>query len=130
MLLWRFNVAGNNKTYLNFHTKSLIFLANFNHLDFDGISTEDPNIKFHEIPSSGRCADKCTQMARQTDMTKVMGSFCNYAVNLKLHFVQSIFIHFVLFLQSKAVTELSSINQLIFVMKKKGTFCDVGTGGC
>jgi len=36
---------------------------------------------------------------RQTDMTKVMGSFCNYAVNLKLHFVQSIFTYFVLFLQ-------------------------------
>jgi hypothetical protein len=58
------------------------------------------------------------QANRETGMTKVTGSFCNYAVNLKLHFVQSIFTYFVLFLQSKAVTELSSINQLIFVMKK------------
>jgi hypothetical protein len=67
---------------------------------------------------------------RQTDVTKVTGSSCNYAVKLKLHFVRSIFIYFALFLQSKAVTELSSINQLIFVMKKKGAFCDVGTTGC
>ena len=41
---------------------------------------------------------------RQTDTTKVTGSFCNYAVHPKLHFVQSIFIYFVLILQSKAIT--------------------------
>lgn len=46
---------------------SRIFLVNFNHLDIHWISTEDPNIKFHEIPLSGHRADTCIQMARQTD---------------------------------------------------------------
>ena len=82
------------------------------------------------LPVAAALINAYRRLDRQTDKTKVTGSLCNYAVYLKLHFVRSIFIYFVLFLQSKAITELSSINQLIFVMKKKFTFCDAVTRGC
>jgi hypothetical protein len=47
-LLWRFNVAGDNQTYVGLHVKCPVLLQ-----DFKQIFVEVPNVKFDLNPSSG-----------------------------------------------------------------------------
>jgi hypothetical protein len=59
-LLWRFNVAGNNKTYFALNAKGSMFLLNFNQIwNFSTDFREVPNIKFHVNRTNG--ADTCRQ---------------------------------------------------------------------
>jgi hypothetical protein len=70
--------------YIGLHVKYLLFLSDFNKLEFSGQGFEKFSIiKFHENPSSGSrvvaCGRTDRQTDRQTDMTKVIVSFRNFA---------------------------------------------------
>jgi hypothetical protein len=73
-VLWRFNIAGNNKIYFGVHVKCPMFLPDFNQIWIcSQIFIEIPNIKFHRNPFKGNGSDTCGQTDRQrdgrTDMT-------------------------------------------------------------
>jgi hypothetical protein len=76
--LWRFNVAGDNKTYLGLHVKSHSFARFQPNLDFlDRFSWRSYQMSRH--PSSGSRGDTWGRMDRQkdrwTDMAKLTGAF-------------------------------------------------------
>jgi len=79
-LLWRSNFAGNSKTHLGLNAKCLIFWTILTKFGiFQPIVMKVINIKFHWNPSSGRCEQMGRQTYRQTEMTKVISAFSNYA---------------------------------------------------
>jgi len=64
-------------TYVDLHVKYLVFLSDFNQIwifltDFH----KSLRIKLHENLSGGSRAFTCRQMGRWTDMTNLIGSFC------------------------------------------------------
>jgi hypothetical protein len=81
-MLRQFIVADDNKTCLGFGVMCPICAqSDFSHnLNFlNRFSYKSPNLKFHVNPSSGSRANTCGQ----TDMTKVIGVFRDYANALK-----------------------------------------------
>jgi hypothetical protein len=53
-LLWRFNVAGNNKMYLGLHVIRLMFLPDFNQIWISLTDCiEDPSINYTKIHAVG-----------------------------------------------------------------------------
>jgi hypothetical protein len=73
VLLWQFNVPGNNKTYLDLWSAwcFCLTLTKFEFLWQTFIKA--PNIKCHGNPSIGSCTHTCD---RWTDMTKVRCFMC------------------------------------------------------
>jgi hypothetical protein len=72
-LLWRFNVACSNRTYIDRHVKWPIFLPNFN--KFWILSTD-----FYDFPISRKSVHWVTHWHMRTDgrtdMTKAIRAFC------------------------------------------------------
>jgi hypothetical protein len=62
------------------HVLYPLFLPDFNTTCFSRQNFEKyTNIKFHEIPSSGSRVVPCGRTNRQTDMRKLIITFCNFA---------------------------------------------------
>jgi len=62
-----------------------LFLLDFNEASiFWQIFEKYSNIRFHENASSGSRVVACGRMDRQTDMTKLLVDFCNFAKCLKI----------------------------------------------
>jgi hypothetical protein len=68
------------KMYIDLHVKYPLFLSDFNDtLIFWKDFRKYSNMKLHENPSSGSRVVSCGRQDRQTDMTKLMVAFRNFA---------------------------------------------------
>jgi len=84
VLLWRLNIADNNKTFLSLHVRYPIFLPDFNEIwIFSTDLHKVPSIRFHGNTSSESRADACGQ----ADMTKTIRAFRHCANTPKLYTV-------------------------------------------
>jgi hypothetical protein len=104
MLLWRTNVASNNKTYLSM-SRARYFCPVVTEFGVSRqICIKVPNIKCHGNPSSGSHAD--TWPDRRTDMARLIGASCDYANSLKIKFVLSYTLRPDLFAQKQVSDEV------------------------
>jgi hypothetical protein len=67
--------------YISLNAKHLLLSSDFSkNLHFpNGFFEKYPNFKIHENPSSGTRVFPCGQTNRQTDMTKIIFVFRNFA---------------------------------------------------
>lgn len=80
-LVWRFNIAGNYKTYICLHLRCPIFLPSFKHICMFSTDFKSPNIRFQGNPFRGNHEGTCGR----TDMMKLIGAFhdCANAPKMK-----------------------------------------------
>ena len=66
--------------YIGLHAKYPLFLSDFNSTEFSQqIIEKSSNIKFKKNPSSGNRVVPCRWTDRQTEMIKIIVTFCNFA---------------------------------------------------